>query len=68
LLQKRSGLDEGVALRTFGGVRQTGLADVLGYPPSVIPTFFNTLFPLSGLGSISFLFMFLFCCIYLRGA
>lgn len=53
-------------MRVFGGVRQTGLADVLSYPPSVIPTFFNTLFPLSGLGSLSFLLVLAFFFLYLR--
>jgi len=66
LLRQRAGLEEGTLLRQFGGVRSTGLADVLNFPPSLIPAYFNTLFPLSGLGTLSFIILGLFCCIYLR--
>ena len=66
LLNKRSGLEEGATLRHFGGVRSTGLVDILGYAPSIIPTLFHSLFSLSSFGVVSFLMMFLFCCIYVR--
>ena len=66
LLSKRHGLDEGMLLRHYGGVRSTGLIDTLQYPPNLIPTYFASLFSLSGIGTLGFILILLFCCVYVR--
>lgn len=47
-------------------LEHTAITDILQYPPQLIPTYFNALFPLSSLGSLGFLLIFLFLTCYIR--